>query len=173
MLSRYSLRRSIPTLLAIFALIFAALLILILLPISQKNALHSWSNYTNHMLIQLQSSLNDHLRLNRREEMATELAELGSLPNVLWAAVIDTELRTVASTRLGIEASIHTQLDKQQLSELMHKHTPSWLPLKKQHYLAVYPLNRQQFNSNDQAAALLVELDFTPFLRQTTNNAWL
>lgn len=173
MLSRYSLRRSIPTLLAIFALIFAALLILILLPISQKNALHSWSNYTNHMLIQLQSSLNDHLRLNRREEMATELAELGSLPNVLWAAVIDTELRTVAATRLGIEASIHTQLDKQQLSELMHKHTPSWLPLKKQRYLAVYPLNRQQFNSNDQAAALLVELDFTPFLRQTTNNAWL
>lgn len=173
MLNRYSLRRSIPTLLAIFALIFAALLILFLLPISQKNALHSWSNYTNHMLIQLQSSLNDHLRLNRREEMATELAELGSLPNVLWAAVIDTELRTVAATRLGIEASIHTQLDKQQLSELMHKHTPSWLPLKKQRYLAVYPLNRQQFNSNDQAAALLVELDFTPFLRQTTNNAWL
>ncbi len=131
MLNRYSLRRSIPALLAIFALIFAALLILILLPISQKNALDSWSNYTNHMLIQLQSSLNDHLRLDRTEEMATELAELGSLPNVLWAAVIDTELRTVAATRLGIEASIHTQLDEKQLSDLMHKHTPSWLPLKK------------------------------------------
>ncbi len=173
MLNRYSLRRSIPALLAIFALIFAALLILILLPISQKNALDSWSNYTDHMLIQLQSSLNDHLRLDRTEEMATELAELGSLPNVLWAAVIDTELRTVAATRLGIEASIHTQLDEKQLSDLMHKHTPSWLPLKKQRYLAVYPLNRQQFNSNDQSAALLVELDFTPFLRQTTSNVWL
>lgn len=173
MLNRYSLRWSIPALLGIFALLFAVLLMLILLPISQKNSLNSWRSYTDHMLIQLQSSLDDHLRLNRIEEMATELAELGSLPNVHWAAVIDTQLHTVAATRLGLEASIRSQLNDQQLKELMHKHTPSWRLLKKQRYLAVYPLNRMQFNSNDQAAALLVELDFAPFLRQTTNNAWL
>ena len=172
MLNRYSLRWSIPALLSIFALIFAVLLMLIQLPISQKNALKSWRSYTDHMLIQLQSSLDDHLRLNRIEEMATELAELGSLPNVDWAAVIDTDLSTVAATRLGLEASIRSQLDEKQLHELMRKHTPSWQLLKKQRYLAIYPLNRMQFNDNDNVAALLVELDFAPFLRQTTSNAW-
>ncbi len=146
---------------------------LIQLPISQKNALNSWRGYTDHMLIQLQSSLDDHLRLNRTEEMATELAELGSLPNVLWAAVIDAELNTIASTRLGLEVGLRSQLDDQQLSKLISQHTPSWRSLYKQRYLAVYPLNRMQFNNHDQSAALLVELDFAPFLRQTTNNAWL
>lgn len=173
MLSRYSLRRSIPSLLSIFALIFAALLMLIQLPISQKNALNSWRNYTNYMLIQLQGSLNDHLHLNRTEEMATELAELGSLPNVQWAAVVDSQLQTITATRLGLKASISSQLNDQQLTELMHKHTPSWHLLSKQRYLVVYPLNRMRFNNADQTAALLVELDFSPFLRQTTNNAWL
>lgn len=173
MLTRYPLRWSIPALLGIFILIFVVLLMAIQLPISQKNALKSWRNYTNHMLIQLQSSLNDHLRLNRTEEMTTELAELGSLPNVHWAAVIDTKLNTITATRLGLEASIRSQLDEQQLNQSMHKHTPSWHLLSKQRYLAVYPLNRMQFNSNDQSAALLVELDFAPLLRQTTNNAWL
>lgn len=66
----------------LFAIVFAALLILIQLPISQKNALNSWRNYTDHMLIQLQSSLNNHFLLNRSEEMATELAELGSYPTL-------------------------------------------------------------------------------------------
>ena len=173
MLSRYSLRWSIPALLGIFALIFATLLMLIQLPVSQKNALSSWRNYTDQMLIQSQSSLNDHLRLNRTEEMTTELAELGSLPNVRWAAVIDAQLQTVAATRLGLEASIRSQLDEQQLKELILKHTPSWQLLSKQRYLTIYPLNNMQFNSIDQSGALLVELDFAPFLRQTTNNAWL
>ena len=91
MLNRYSLRRSIPALLGLFAIVFAALFILIQLPISQKKALNSWRNYTDHMLIQLQSSLKNHLLLNRSEEMATELAELGSLPNIKWAAVVDSQ----------------------------------------------------------------------------------
>ena len=173
MLNRYSLRRSIPALLSLFAIVFAALLILIQLPVSQKNALDSWRNYTDHMLIQLQSSLNDHLSLNRTEEMITELAELGSLPNVNWAAVIDTQLHTIASTRLGLEASINSQLTEQSLSELINKHTPSWRLVGKQSYLAIYPLNRMQFNANNQSAALLVELDFAPLLRQTTNSVWL
>jgi diguanylate cyclase (GGDEF)-like protein/PAS domain S-box-containing protein len=173
MLSRYSLRRSTPALLGVFALIFTALLLLIQLPISQKNALNSWRNYTNHMLIQLQSSLDDHLRLDRKEEMATELSELGSLPNVQWAAVIDSQLQTIAATRLGLKASIRSQLDDQQLIKLMHKHTPTWRLLNGQRYLAIYPLNRMRFGSDDQSAALLVELDFSPFLRQTTNNVWL
>lgn len=173
MLSRYSLRHSTPALLGVFALIFAALLILIQLPISQKNALNSWRNYTNHMLIQLQSSLNDHLHLNRQEEMATELEELGSLPSVRWAAVIDSQLQSVAATRLGLEASIRGQLDDQQLTELMQKHTPTWRLLNKQRYLAIYPLNHMRFNSNNTSAVLLVELDFSPLLRQTTNTVWL
>lgn len=173
MLSRYSLRHSTPALLGVFALIFSALLILIQLPISQENALKSWRNYTSHMLIQLQSSQDDHLRLNRIEEMATELAEFGSLPNVQWAAVINSQLQTIATTRLGLEVSIRSQLDDQQLIQLMHKHTPSWHLLSDQRYLAIYPLNSMRFNDSDQPAALLVELDFSPFLRQTTNNAWL
>ncbi len=173
MLSRYSLRCSMPTLLGVFALIFAILLILIQLPISQKNALNSWRNYTNHMLVQLQSSLDDHLRLNRIEEMATELTEFGSLPNVQWAAVINSQLHTVAATRLGLEASIRSQLDDQQMIKLMHKHTSSWHLLKDQRYLAIYPLSRMRFSNSEQSAALLVELDFSPFLQQTTNNAWL
>lgn len=173
MLTRYPLRWSIPALLAIFSLIFAMLLMLIQLPISQKNALKSWRNYTDHMLIQLQGSLNDHLRLNRTEEMATELAELGSLPNVYWAAVIDTQLRTVVATRLGLEARLRSQLDDQQLNQLISKHSPSWRLISKQRYLAVYPLNLMSFHSEEPSAALLVELDFEPFLRQTTKNAWL
>ena len=173
MLSRYSLRHSMPALLGVFALIFSALLILIQLPISQKNALKSWRNYTNHMLIQLQSSQDDHLRLNRTEEMATELAEFGSLPSVQWAAVINSQLQTIATTRPGLEASIRSQLDDQQLIKLMHKHTSSWHLLSGQRYLAIYPLNNMRFNDHEQSAALLVELDFSPFLRQTTSNAWL
>lgn len=173
MLRRYSLRWSIPILLSAFAVAFSALLILIQLPISQKNALDSWRNYTDHMLIQLQSSLNDHLRLNRTEEMATELAELGSLPNVNWAAVIDAKLNTLSSTRLGLEATIHNQLTEQPLPELIKKNMPSWLLTGKQSYLVIYPLNRMQLTDKDQPAALLVELDFSSLLRQTTNNAWL
>lgn len=173
MLRRYSLRWSIPILLSAFAVAFSALLILIQLPISQKNALDSWRNYTDHMLIQLQSSLNDHLRLNRTEEMATELAELGSLPNVNWAAVIDAKLNTLSSTRLGLEATIHNQLTEQPLPELIKKNMPSWLLTGNQSYLVIYPLNRMQFTDKDPTAALLVELDFSSLLRQTTNNAWL
>ncbi|MCK9535678.1 MAG: EAL domain-containing protein [Pseudomonas sp.] len=173
MLNRYSLRRSIPALLGLFAIVFAALLILIQLPISQKNALNSWRNYTDHMLIQLQSSLNNHLLLNRSEEMATELAELGSLPNIKWAAVVDSQLQSLSSTRLGLEASIYSQLSQQSLSELINTHAPTWRLTGKQSYLAIYPLNRMQLNAQDQTAALLVELDFAPLLRQTTNNAWL
>ncbi|WP_205341753.1 EAL domain-containing protein [Denitrificimonas caeni] len=173
MLRRYSLRWSIPVLLSAFAVAFSALLILIQLPISQKNALDSWRNYTDHMLIQLQSSLNDHLRLNRTEEIATELAELGSLPNVNWAAVIDAKLNTISSTRLGLEATIQNQLTEQPLPELIKKNMPSWLLTGKQSYLVIYPLNRMQLNDKDQPAALLVELDFSSLLRQTANNTWL
>lgn len=173
MLTRYPLRWSIPALLVLFSLIFAMLLMLIQLPISQKNALKSWRNYTDHMLIQLQGSLNDHLRLNRTEEMATELAELGSLPNVYWAAVINTQLNTVVATRLGLEARLRSQLDDQQLKQLISKHSPSWRLINKQRYLAVYPLHLMSFSNEEPSAALLVELDFKPFLRQTTKNAWL
>lgn len=173
MLNHYPLRRSIPTLLGIFALIFAALLILFILPISQKNALNSWRHYTNHMLLQLQSSLNEHLQLNRTEEMATELSELGSLPNVQWAAVIDNNLQTIAATRLDLKASINSRLDDQQLSELILKHTPTWQLLDQTRYLVVYPLRRIHFNDTKQSAALLVELNFSPFLQQTISNALL
>lgn len=173
MLNRYSLRWSIPALLTVFAIVFASLLILIQLPISQKNAMNSWRNYTDHMLIQLQSSFNGHLHLNRTEEMLTELAELGSLPNVNWAAVIDTDLNTIAATRLGLEARIHSKRTEQPLTELINKPTPSWQLVGKHSYLVIYPLHRMQFNSKDQSAALLVELNFAPLLRQTTSNAWL
>ncbi len=173
MLKRYSLRWSIPALLSIFAIAFTALLILIQLPLSQKNAMDSWRNYTNHMLIQLQSSLNDHFRLNRTEEMITQLAELGSLPNVTWAAVIDSQLQIISSTRLGLADKINNQLTEQPLLELINKDTPSWLLTGKQSYLVVYPLNRMQFNKYDPSAALLVELDFKSLLQQTSNSAWL
>ena len=173
MLNRYSLRRSIPALLGLFAIIFALLLLLIQLPISQKNALDSWRNYTDHMLIQLQSSLNDHLHMSRTEEMFTELAELGSLPNVRWAAVVDSQLNTIAATRLGLEASIHEQLAEQPLSDLISRYKPSWQLVGEQSYLAIYPLNRTQFTHQDVSAALLVELDFAGLIRQTTYNAWL
>ena len=173
MLNRYSLRRSIPALLGLFAIIFALLLLLIQLPISQKNALDSWRSYTDHMLIQLQSSLNDHLHMSRTEEMFTELAELGSLPNVRWAAVVDSQLNTIAATRLGLEASIHEQLAEQPLSDLISQYKPSWRLVGEQSYLAIYPLNRTQFTHQDVSAALLVELDFAGLIRQTTYNAWL
>ncbi|NLY13556.1 MAG: EAL domain-containing protein [Gammaproteobacteria bacterium] len=172
MLRRYSLRHSTPALLGFFAIVFAALLILIQLPLSQKNALESWRNYTNQMLIQLQNSLNDHLRFNRTEEMVTELAELGSLPNVKWAAVVNTQLHTLAITRLGLENSIHSLLSEQQLVEPISKHTPTWRLMDKQSYLAIYPLNPVQLHTPEHSAALLVELDFAPLLQQTSSNAW-
>ena len=98
MLTRYSLRRSLPLLFGLFALLFGLLLLSIELPRSEREALESWRKHTGQMLALQQSSLADHLRQGRMEELHTELADLGSLEDVRWAAVLDQHQQIIAAT---------------------------------------------------------------------------
>lgn len=172
MLTRLSLRRSVPLLLLLFGLLYTALLATLYLPRSLDNSLSSWRSHTNQILILLQSSLADHLRHERTAELETELADLGSLAGVRWAMVLDEHLQRVASTRLGLAAE---QLDIPQpaLRELVTGRTPGWIEQDAQRFIAVYPLGRAKHNGVPIAEALVVSLDFAPLLRQTRRDAWL
>ena len=116
MLTKLSLRRSLPLLLGLFALLFSLLLLSIELPLRSSAELRNWRQHSEQTLALLQSSLADHLRQGRSEELQTELADLGSLANVRWAVVIDTEQRIIAATRLGLELTSLTGLSRTDLA---------------------------------------------------------
>ena len=119
MLTRYSLRRSLPLLFGLFALLFGLLLLSIELPRSEREALESWRKHTGQMLALQQSSLADHLRQGRMEELHTELADLGSLEDVRWAAVLDQHQQIIAATRLGLQLPQQSGLDDVGLQRLL------------------------------------------------------
>ena len=79
MLTRLSLRKSLPLLLGIFGLMFTVLLTTWHLPTRIEETLTDWRDHTAQHLALLQSSLSDHRRLGRNAELETELADLASL----------------------------------------------------------------------------------------------
>ena len=167
MLTRYSLRRSLPLLFGLFALLFGLLLLSIELPRSEHEALESWRKHTGQMLALQQSSLADHLRQGRMEELHTELADLGSLEEVRWAAVLDQRQQIIAATRLGLQLPQQSGLDKAGLQRLLASGQSQWLAQPHERFLAVYPLDNQAQH------ALLVGFDFSNSLQLTQHNAWL
>ena len=118
MLTRLSLRRSLPLVLGLFGLLFTLLLTALHLPDHREATLQSWRDNTEQHLAMLQSSLSDHRRANRIAEMETELADVASLEGVRWAMVIDSQLQVIASTRLDLDPRKLALIDPQALAEL-------------------------------------------------------
>lgn len=173
MLTRLSLRKSLPLLLGLFALVFTLLQTTLYLPRSLDDALHNWRTHSSQILLLLQSSLRDHLRQNRQEELSSELSDLASLRGVSWAMVIDQDQQVIATSRLGLHPEQLGHIDSQELSMRVASGQPSWIELSGQRYLAIYPLERVRQSGLIDHEALLVEMDFAPLLWQTKRDAWL
>jgi len=165
MLTRLSLRKSLPLLLGIFGLMFTVLLTTWHLPTRIEETLTDWRDHTAQHLALLQSSLSDHRRLGRNAELETELADLASLEGVRWAMVIGPDLQIIATTRLGLTAERLELIDAAALGR------PAWAG-EGARQLAIYPLDRVAQNGTPVREALLAEYDFTPMLAQTKRDAW-
>ena len=172
MLTRLPLRLSLPLLLGVFAALFTLLLIVFQLPASIEQATEDWQHRTRQHFALLQSSLSDHVRHARTSELETELADLASLDGIVWAMVIDRDLRIVASTRLDLRADQLQAISPAALKARIRDGHATWLPLAGQQQLAIYPLDRVGQIAARQHDALLVALDFTAQLQQIRRDAW-
>ena len=171
MLTRLSLRRSLPLLLGLFGLLFTVLLTVWHLPTRIEETLAGWRSHTHQHLALLQSSLSDHRRLDRDAELETELADLASLNGVRWAMVVDHDLQMIAATRLGLMAEQLQLISAAELKSYVGSGRAGWIgegPTQ----LAVYPLDRVAQDGTPLREALLVEYDFAPMLAQTKREAW-
>ena len=171
MLTRLSLRKSLPLLLGIFGLMFTVLLTTWHLPTRIEETLTDWRDHTAQHLALLQSSLSDHRRLGRNAELETELADLASLEGVRWAMVIGPDLQIIATTRLGLTAERLELIDAAALKAHVDGGRPAWAG-EGARQLAIYPLDRVAQNGTPVREALLAEYDFTPMLAQTKRDAW-
>lgn len=170
MLTRLSLRRSIPLLLGIFGLLFTVMLTAWHLPTRIEETLAGWRNHTSQHLALLQSSLSDHRRLGRNAELETELADLASLEGVRWAMVIDRSLQVIATTQLGLSPERLTLIDAGELAKQVNGGRAGWFG-EGSRQLAIYPLDRVAQDGTPLREALLVEYDFAPMLAQTKREA--
>lgn len=173
MLTRLPLRRSLPLLLGLFAVLYSLLLVTLYLPRSLDNSLSTWRQHTDQILVLLQSSLAEHLRHQRLTDLEAELANLGGLRGVRWAMVVDERLGVLASTRLGLELAQIRGLDLAQLRAHLQANRPYWQAQSSERFFALYPLGRAEQLGEPIREALLVHLDFSPMLRQTRNEVWL
>ncbi len=171
MLTRLSLRKSLPLLLGIFGLMFTVLLTTWHLPTRIEETLTDWRDHTAQHLALLQSSLSDHRRLGRNAELETELADLASLEGVRWAMVIGPDLQIIATTRLGLTAERLELIDAAALKARVDSGRPAWAG-EGARQLAIYPLDRVAQDGTPVREALLAEYDFTPMLAQTKRDAW-
>ncbi|HBC02072.1 MAG TPA: sensor domain-containing diguanylate cyclase, partial [Pseudomonas sp.] len=171
MLTRLSLRRSLPLLLGIFGLLFTVMLTAWHLPTRIEETLAGWRNHTSQHLALLQSSLSDHRRLGRNAELETELADLASLEGVRWAMVIDRSLQVIATTQLGLSPERLTLIDASELAKQVNGGRAGWFG-EGSRQLAIYPLDRVAQDGTPLREALLVEYDFAPMLAQTKREAW-
>ncbi len=171
MLTRLSLRKSLPLLLGIFGLMFTVLLTTWHLPTRIEETLTDWRDHTAQHLALLQSSLSDHRRLGRNAELETELADLASLEGVRWAMVIGPDLQIIATTRLGLTTERLELIDAVALKARVDSGRPAWAG-QGARQLAIYPLDRVAQNGTPVREALLAEYDFTPMLAQTKRDAW-
>lgn len=172
MLTRYSLRLSLPLLLGLFALTFTLLLTAWHLPGRVEETLQHWRVHTRQHLALLQSSLSDHQRMGRTAELQTELADVASLQGVRWAMVIDQQLRVIGSTRLGLDPTKLTLIDPDALAEYVRSGRVGWLGDSSARQLVIYPLDRTTQTGAPLREALLVEFDFAPVVAQTRRDGW-
>ncbi len=170
MLSRLSLRYSIPLLLALFALLVELVLIGIHIPRSAREAETAWRQHASQLLAVIQGNINDHLRLGRDEELASTLSDLSSLGGVRWAAVIGPQQQVLASSRLGLDLRQLSSLDTQ-----IRQGASRWLAQDSDthQFLAIYPLRAGSGLDGQPAHALVVQWDFTPMIHQQMQETWL
>ncbi len=173
MLTRLSLRTSLPLLLALFALLFILLLTSMHLPRQAKASKDSLHSYTQQILVLMQSSLSDHLRQRRPQELQVTLADLASLQGVNWAMVIDQHQHIVAATRLGLAPERLALPDGRKLDELLTGDRPRWLELGKHRYLVSHPLISTLDQGELRQYSLLVSLDYQLSTRRNSSNDWL
>lgn len=172
MLTRLSLRKSLPLVLGLFGLLFTLLLTALHLPDHRDATLRSWRDNTEQHLALLQSSLSDHRRTNRIAEMETELADVASLEGVRWAMVIDSQLQVIASTRLDLDPRKLELIGPQALAARVGKDDGGWIKEDLARQIALYPLHRVAADGSPLREALLVEFDFTPVLTWIEREAW-
>ena len=172
MLTRLSLHKSLPLLLGLFAAIYILMMIGLHLPRAAHMAEDSLKRYTEQILILVQSSASDHLRQGRTDELQSVLADLGSLPGVRWAMVIDNHQRVVAATRLGLKPA-EQLADAATLDTLLNGDRTRWLPLQEHRYLASYPLVQIYTQGEMLGNTLLVSLDYEANIRQRRSSTWL
>jgi len=172
MLTRLSLRKSLPLLLGLFACLYILLMIGLHLPRTARLAEEDLKRYTEQILILVQSSASDHLRQRRADELQSVLADLASLPGMRWAMVIDDRQQIIAATRLGLAPAAELT-DPATLDTLLGGDRPRWEPVQEHRYLASYPLTqtfeRGQLSRNN----LLVSLDYELHLHQRRASAWI
>lgn len=173
MLTRLSLRRSLPLVLGLFGLLFSLLLTALHLPGHRDATLQSWRDNIEQHLALLQGSLSDHRRANRIAEMETELADIASLEGVRWAMVIDSQLQVIASTRLDLDPRKLALIDAHALTERVDKGNGGWVQQDPARQIAIYPLHRVAADGSPLREALLVEFDFGPVLAWTEREAWI
>ena len=89
MLTRLSLRRSLPLVLGLFGLLFSLLLTALHLPGHRDATLQSWRDNIEQHLALLQGSLSDHRRANRIAEMETELADIDERIAAIRASMLE------------------------------------------------------------------------------------
>lgn len=171
MLTRLSLRKSLPLLLGIFGLTFTVLLTTWHLPTRIEETLTDWRDHTSQHLALLQSSLSDHRRLGRNAELETELADLASLEGVRWAMVIGPDLQMIATTRLGLTTERLELISADELKAHVKGGRAAWTG-EGARQLAIYPLDGFVQDGTPVREALLAEYDFTPMLAQTKRDAW-
>ncbi|MCW3147240.1 EAL domain-containing protein [Stutzerimonas stutzeri] len=172
MLTRLSLRLSLPLVLGLFGLTFTLLLTAWHLPGRVDETLLHWRSHTHQHLALLQSSLSDHQRFGRATELQTELADLASLEGVRWAMVIDQQLRVIESTRLGLDPAELELISPGKLSEHVRNGRSGWLGTSSSQQLAIYPLERTDGDGRPLREALLIEFDFAPVVAQTKRDGW-
>ncbi len=171
MLTRLSLRRSLPLLLALFGLLFTILLTVWHLPTRIKETLAGWRTHAHQHLAHLQSSLSDHRRLGRDAELETGLADWASLDGVRWAMVIDHDMQIVAATRLGLRPDQLKLINAAELKAYVDSGRVAWAG-EGPRQLAIYPLDLVAPDGTPLREALLAEYDFAPMLAQTKREAW-
>ncbi|MFC0708935.1 putative bifunctional diguanylate cyclase/phosphodiesterase [Azorhizophilus paspali] len=171
-LARLPLRKSLPLLLSLFAVLFTLLLTTLYLPRAIDRELHTWRSHTDQLLTLLQNTLSDHLHHGRLAELETALSEFADLQGIRWAMVTDPQLRVLATTRLDL-APRHPGVAAEQLKALMASGRPAWLEHARRRYLAILPLDRKLQDNMGNGETLLVDLDFNPLLDQTRFEAWL
>ena len=171
MLTRLSLRKSLPLLLGLFAVLYLLLMMSLHLPRTARVAEENLRRYTEQILTLAQSSASDHLRQRRDDELYSVLSDLGGLPGVRWAMVIDDQQRISAATRLGLDPTAQLQ-DPATLATLLASDRMRWHSLVNHRYLASYPLVHLYVDGEMVRQNLLVSLDYQAALKERRLGAW-